>query len=105
MVPHLIKLCTFTSQADVGAVAEPQCGLYLVKSVGLRVGGQDAGFSEPGVGRKLLVDGDSGAKVVYDFFLGTVVGAVAGGRQGADAGPVLLPLVPPEVLVVALVVL
>jgi len=52
-----------------------------------------------------LVDGDGSAEVVYDFFLGTVVWAVAGGCQGADAGSVLLPFVPPEVLVVALVVL
>jgi hypothetical protein len=105
VVPHLIELCPFTSQADVGAVTDTERSLDLLKSVSFRGGWQDARFGEPGVGRELLVDSDSGAEVVYDFFLRPVVRAVAGGCQSADAGSVLLPFMPPEVLVVALVVL
>lgn len=86
-------------------MADSECGLNLIESVGLRSGWQDPSLSEPGVGRELLVDGDGGAEVVYDFFLGTIIGTVAGRCQSADTSSVLLPFVPPEVLVVALVVL
>jgi len=73
MIPHLVELSTFTSQADVSAVSDTQCGLDLIESVCLRCGGHDTRFGKPGVGWELLVDGDCGAKVVYNFFLGTIV--------------------------------
>ena len=79
-------------------------GLDFGRSVSFAGGGRDSGFGEEIVGGQGLEERDGAVEEDGDF-LGRLVVGVAGRVEGGDAGAVLAPLVLPEGLVVALVVL
>lgn len=104
VVPEFVELAAAAPDDGVVAVVRGEDGLDGGQGVGLGGGGDDAGGGEPVVRRQRLEEADGPREVVGHLVRGAVAG-VALGVQRADARAVLAPLVLPEGLVVALVVL
>ena len=105
VVPDLVQLARLAAQGDLDTWAlRCQGVLDGLECVCCGAARRDARCSEPLVGRQGLVQRD-GAVEVVDYFLGGLVLGVAFGLERGNAGAVFGPLVVPEGLVVALVVL
>lgn len=104
VVPDLIDRTVLALEGDGSTVLALESGLDVGEVVALGSMRSNAGIREPLVGRAALEERDSLVKVGNSLLLGLVVG-VAGGFQSGNASTVLGPLVRPELLVIAIVVL
>jgi hypothetical protein len=103
-VPDFVQGAARAAEVDFLAVLFAEGGLDFGGGVSLGCRGCDSGFREEIVRREGLEEGDGAVEEDGDF-LGRLVVGVAARVEGGDAGAVLAPLVLPEGLVVALVVL
>ena len=103
-VPDLVQGAAGAAEVDFLAVFGAEGCLDFGRSVRFSGGRGDSGFGEEFVRGQGLEEGDGAVEEDGDFGCGGVVG-VAGRVEGRDAGAVFAPLVLPEGLVVALVVL
>jgi hypothetical protein len=103
-VPDFVQGAARAAEVDLLAVLRAEGGLDFGRGVRLCCRGHDASSREGVVGGEGLEEGDGAVEEDGDFFSRLVIG-VAARIEGGDAGAVLAPLVLPEGLVVALVVL
>jgi hypothetical protein len=103
-VPDFVEGAARAAEVDFLTVLFAEGGLDFGRRVSLCCRRRDSGVREEVVGGEGLEQGDGAVEEDGDFLGGLVVG-VAGRVEGGDAGAVLAPLVLPEGLVVALVIL